>query len=501
MADYRKVQVKKFPTQVGQLSQEAKYWKKFRSPVLVKEYASITSIQFSPTRPHDFAVTSSTRVQIYSPATHAVRKTISRFKDVAYSGNIRNDGKLLVAGDAAGVVQIFDMNSRAILRTMTGHKDAVRVAKFSPNHTQILSASDDRTVRVWDVPTETPIVVYSDHEDHVRAACVSEDNPHLIFSGSYDQTVKLWDLRAPGCMMTLQHGAPVESLLCLPGASMIASAGSNKLKIWNILDGGSLFQTLSNHTKTITTTCLDGSRTRILTGSLDQQVKIYSLQDYKVVHSIKYPAPILSMDISPDDTHLAVGMSTGLLAIRQRIVKTEDIAKAQRKSETLRGGTFKFFTRGSSHKPDMSSDIRIESHKKKRLKPYDKFLKSFSYSKALDAVLQSQQRNPLVVVSLLEELIHRDGLKIALGGRDDIALEPIARFLVKHINNGRYAPVLIQTSNAVLDMYGPVIGQSIIIDELFIKLRRKIQSELDVQERFMETIGLLESLMIASQRK
>jgi U3 small nucleolar RNA-associated protein 15 len=252
-------------------------------------------------------------------------------------------------------------------------------------------------------------------------------------------------------MMTMQHGAPVESILLLPGSSMIASAGANKLKIWNILDGGSLFQTLSNHTKTITTMCLDGSGTRVLTGSLDMQVKVYSLQDYKVVHSIKYPAPILSMGVSPDDTHLAVGMSTGLLSIRQRVIKTEDIVKAQKKSETLRGGSFKYFVRGASHKAE-SGDIRVEAKKKKRLKPYDKMLRSFEYSKALNAVLETKQ-TPIIVVSLLEELIHRDGLRIALGGRDDIGLEPIARFLVKHINNQRYAPLLVTVANVVLGRF------------------------------------------------
>lgn len=42
-------------------------------PVLVKEFASVTSVHFSPVKPHDFAVTSSTRVQIYSTQTNSVR--------------------------------------------------------------------------------------------------------------------------------------------------------------------------------------------------------------------------------------------------------------------------------------------------------------------------------------------------------------------------------------------------------------------------------------------
>lgn len=60
-------------------------------------------------------------MQIYSSKTHQPKKTISRFKDIAYSGSFRQDGKLIVAGDATGLVQMFDGGSRAILRSFRGH--------------------------------------------------------------------------------------------------------------------------------------------------------------------------------------------------------------------------------------------------------------------------------------------------------------------------------------------------------------------------------------------
>lgn len=85
---------------------ESRYWRQFKHPVFVKEYAPVTSVHFSPAKPHRYAVTAATRVQIYAPRTQKVTKTISRFKDVARSGNIRADGKLVVAGDDTGLVQV-----------------------------------------------------------------------------------------------------------------------------------------------------------------------------------------------------------------------------------------------------------------------------------------------------------------------------------------------------------------------------------------------------------
>lgn len=85
---------------------ESRHWRQFRHPVFVKEYAPITSVHFSPSKPHRYAVTAATRVQIYAPRTQKVTKTIARFKDVARSGSIREDGKLVVAGDDSGLVQV-----------------------------------------------------------------------------------------------------------------------------------------------------------------------------------------------------------------------------------------------------------------------------------------------------------------------------------------------------------------------------------------------------------
>lgn len=46
------------------------------------------------------------QVIIYDGQTKDVARTISRFKDMAYSGSFRSDGKLVVAGSQDGIVQV-----------------------------------------------------------------------------------------------------------------------------------------------------------------------------------------------------------------------------------------------------------------------------------------------------------------------------------------------------------------------------------------------------------
>ncbi len=105
--DYQPVVVRKYARPAStKHNAESRYWRKFKHPVFIKEYAPVTSVHFSPSKPHRYAVTAATRVQIYAPRTQKVTKTISRFKDVARSGCIRGDGKLVAAGDETGLIQV-----------------------------------------------------------------------------------------------------------------------------------------------------------------------------------------------------------------------------------------------------------------------------------------------------------------------------------------------------------------------------------------------------------
>lgn len=99
----------------------SRHFHSFRHPLFIKHPSPITHIHFSPTRPHRYAISSSTRVLIYAPKTGKVVKQITRFKDTARGGEFRKDGKLVVAGSDEGLVQVFDVSSRAVLRTMQEH--------------------------------------------------------------------------------------------------------------------------------------------------------------------------------------------------------------------------------------------------------------------------------------------------------------------------------------------------------------------------------------------
>ena len=203
---FQKIGVKQYAKLPQRITAENRYWRTFKTVALEQQISSVTCVDFSPASPSEVAVTSSTRVLIYDATSGKVKRQISKFKDVAYSGTFRSDGKLLVAGGESGVVQVFELESRNVLRKFEGHIRPVHAAAFSPEKVHILSASDDKSVKWWDLPTGQLVTTFNEHEDYVRCAVAGND---LWLSGSYDHTIKLWDTRTKKSVMTLDHGSQV----------------------------------------------------------------------------------------------------------------------------------------------------------------------------------------------------------------------------------------------------------------------------------------------------
>jgi WD40 repeat protein len=71
-------------------------------------------------------------------------------------------------------------------------RDEAAAIVFSPD-SKTLAVAVDRAVQLWDVATSKRVARLTGHEGKVRCLAFSPDGTRLA-SGSYDQTVRLWDM-------------------------------------------------------------------------------------------------------------------------------------------------------------------------------------------------------------------------------------------------------------------------------------------------------------------
>lgn len=529
------------------ITAEQRYWKTFKNQKSHTSTASwpVAHISFPATsssasssssttaaKSNDlFAVTSGPRVDVYSIRKREPLKTIGRFDSVARSGEIRGDSRVLVAGDDSGKMQVFDVagGSRAvILKTWHIHKQPVWVTKWSPTDmTMLMSASDDKTVRLWDLPGQNSIRQFVGHQDYVRSGAFMPGglgaSSNMLVTGSYDATVRIWDARVPsGAVLTFKHAAPVEEVLPLPTGTTILAAADNAISVLDLVAAKPL-KVITNHQKTVTSLCLASNGKRVVSGGLDGHVKIFETGSWNVVAGSKYPSPILSLNVitsgaNNSDRHLAVGMQSGVLSLRTRL--TGNLADKERNraaelSARDAGALDQFDAAKSKRKrreavtkslstlaPDIDFVIDNDSKRGAKERAWQKDLRKGMYGKALDAVLDASapDHSQLNTLTLLIALRHRSALRDALANRDEATVQPVLKWITKHIIDPRYRSVCIDVGLHLLDMYAEYVAGSQELMTGFHILRKMVTHEVEKAQMACKTTGMLETLLMAGDQ-
>jgi len=240
-------------------------------------------------------VCTGTRAEIYDTITSERLKTFNKSKEPVLAATFRSDGKLLAIGNAIGQIFLFDVESKLLLRTLLGHSGPIRGLRFLSNKMNLVSTSDDQSVRLWDIAMEAELSRFDDSTDYVRSIDVCHLHPSLFIAGSYDGFSRIYDAQFKNIVMQLHHGDPVEAVCLISEGALAVTAGGNSIKFWNLTSGGALITSLECHQKTITSLRASDDGCYIVSGSLDHQIKVIRLNDFKVVHSWNFPAAVMSL--------------------------------------------------------------------------------------------------------------------------------------------------------------------------------------------------------------
>ena len=91
---------------------------------------------------------------------------------------------------------------------LVGHAGFVRALAVSGGGALLFSGSADKSVRVWDTNTHVQLCALSGHKHEVHALAVHND---LLFSGAEDATIKVWNIASLKCIRTLAGANGQES--------------------------------------------------------------------------------------------------------------------------------------------------------------------------------------------------------------------------------------------------------------------------------------------------
>ena len=171
-------------------------------------------------------------------------------------------------------------HGRCDLKIFRGHVNGVMCLQFDDS--VLITGSYDTTIKVWDIATGEEIRTLEGHTSGVR--CLQFDDSKLI-SGSIDATVKIWDWRKGECMAT--HAVHSSGIVGLHfDSSLLATASIDKtIKIWNFNDSSRF--TLRGHSDWVNAVRVDSASRTVLSASDDCTVKLWDLDTKSCVKTFE----------------------------------------------------------------------------------------------------------------------------------------------------------------------------------------------------------------------
>lgn len=237
-------------------------------------------------------------------------------------------------------------------RELTGHKNWVKSVAVTPDGKWIASGSDDMTVKIWDRETgemqrtlsiersrisitangqiflasfgTDPVLVCNFDSGEVLGelrvgaetwTVIPLADNRRVLTGSWNNTLQLWDLTSYSCIKTFVCGSEVADNIfsgAVNRAGTLALSGhrDGRIRIWN-LQTSECLATLKGHSDLVLSvqTLLDDRFA--VSGSKDTTVKIWDLESHECVGTLEgHRDRVQSVAISPDGGLIA---STGFV--------------------------------------------------------------------------------------------------------------------------------------------------------------------------------------------
>ncbi|KAF2086356.1 putative E3 ubiquitin ligase complex SCF subunit sconB [Saccharata proteae CBS 121410] len=159
---------------------------------------------------------------------------------------------------------------RYSIRTIKGHNNGITCLQFDDHI--LATGSYDATVKIWDIETGKELRTLKGHTNGVR--CLQFDGD-LLFSGGLDRTVRMWNWKTGALMRTLQGHTGGIITLHKAGTMLATGSMDHKVRVWNFAQKQAFC--LEGHTDWVNAVKIDIASKTLFSASDDCTIRLWDL--------------------------------------------------------------------------------------------------------------------------------------------------------------------------------------------------------------------------------
>ncbi len=181
-------------------------------------------------------------------------------------------------------------------RTLSGHSQVVEAVTFSPDGLTALTGSWDGSVKLWDLATGKELRTFKGRYD-VYSVAFSPDGRTMLMgtsekaSGSWRGIIKLWDVATGEEIKTFRGhtgdawAGTVYSVAFSPdGRTALSGSDDDTLKLWDVATGKEV-RTFKGHAKDVRSVAFSPDGATALSGSKDTTMRLWDVATGKEIRA------------------------------------------------------------------------------------------------------------------------------------------------------------------------------------------------------------------------
>ncbi|KAG0174696.1 hypothetical protein DFQ28_007577 [Apophysomyces sp. BC1034] len=205
---------------------------------------------------------------------------------------IVEEGKYAYVAESGFLAKRVNLETHKTVKLFKGHHGPVTSLALSNNGAILWTGSWDKTIKKWDTNTGECLATLAGHTDFVKSLVAVGK---VLYSSSSDTHIRKWDMQTHECLDVLKnhHSRPIESLAVSPDGQFLFSASTDRtIKKWD-LRTDECVKTYEGHDTSIY--CVRVWDDEIWTASADKTVRRWNIETGQADTVLVHPAAAKSV--------------------------------------------------------------------------------------------------------------------------------------------------------------------------------------------------------------